>query len=1743
CLNYHESLRNRSSQLPGDSERMKVWLVICSILVAAVAQEPSLSCVYSSFGDSYRCELTINNPNGLNNFTEIDGIHLTGFTDEDVDTIYRRVGVSTNVPQIICDTFSNIRDFELFSIGITEVDDNAFRGCSRITTLYLSYNSITSISENAFATLRDVTYMNFAQNLLTTLPENVFANQQNLTFLHLSGNRITELPSDVFRPLENLLTLSLGYSNLTAINSEWFSNLHLLDLLDLSGNRIALSPTTFNGLEQLSQLYIGNNAISEIPVGTFAPLSNLRALDFYGNSLSHVREDSFSDLQRLTVLDLAYNQIREIDDNAFRGLEALSTLYLSSCGIQELNPNSFQGLQNLTYINLNFNAIEEILPGTFNSSQNLNYIGLWNNRLKTLRRNAFGSLIELRTLDLDGNIVNALDRAIIDDAVNLNILYFDGNLCANGFFGSFSILRAQHLPRLERCFENMRFIVDTTTENDGIYSMFEAPNTGIVVRVRSDSEVQIALVPFEVLWIPSIEIFLGSSSNTRSVIRINEETDVVTVPTPNIIQQNQWNDFRITWVNQNVLVFSANETYPFMSYTMQTFFPVNFYGLRAVLNSRLTQDPSVSCVYYNFDEVYGCQLTINNPNGFNNFTAVAGIHLEGFTGNDVNVLFLSSGNSPNIPEIICETFPNVIVFDFYNAGVTQIDDDTFRACSSITQLHLYYNRISSISSNAFASLRSLRFLDLGANSLSTIPENVFANQQNLTDLSFYFNAFQDLPSGVFRPLTSLEYLHLGYSNASSISGEWFTENPNLFYLYLAGNGLTLSPNMFAGMSQLGVLSLNDNAISEIPSGTFSGLPNLQALQLYRNNFSVLEADSFPDLQQILILDVGNNPIGEIRDNAFRGLDTLQTLYLSDCRLNVLDPGAFEGLGNVTYLDLNFNELEGILPETFVPILNLNYIGFWNNRLKTLRRNSFGSLEQLRTLDLDGNVINAIDRAIIDDAVNLNTLYFSRNLCASGFFGSFSNLRAQYLPIFERCFENMRYIVDTTTENDGIYSMFEAPNPGIVVRVRSDNEVQIVLAPFRLLWTPLIEIFLGSSNNTRSVIRINEETDVVTVPTRNIIQPNQWNDFRITWVNQNVLVFSGNETYPFMSYTMQTLFPVNFYGLRAVGNLCASGFFGSFSNLRAQYLPIFERCFENMRFIVANKMKWFIVICTFLAVTAAQNTSLSCSYYTYGETYGCEMTINNPNGLNNFTEIGGIHLEGFTANDVNVVYFVRGNTPNIPEIICETFPNVILFDMFGASITQVDDNSFSACSSIEQLYLYYNRISSISSNAFASLRTLRYLHLGENFLSTLPENVFANLQELTDLSLFFNNFQDLPVGVFRPLTNLQYLNIGYANLSSINGDWFTENTNLSYLNLAGSRLTLSPNMFAGMDQLIFLSLNDNGISEIPSGTFSQLTNLQNLQLYFNNFSILEEDSFPDLQQLVVLDIGNNPIGEIRANAFRGLGRLSTLYLSRCGINVLNPDAFEGLGSLTYLDLNFNEVEGILPGTFAPLTNLNYLGLWNNRVKTLRRNIFGSLEQLSTLDLDGNIVNAVDRAVIDDAVNLNTLYFSGNLCANGFFGSFSILRAQYLPIFERCFQNMRYIVDTTTENDGIYSMFEAPNPGIVVSVRSENEVQIVLSPFEVIWTPSIEVFLGSSSNTRSVIRINEETDVVTVPTPNIIQQNRWNDFRITWVNQNVLVFRGNETYPFMSYTMQTFFPVNFYGLRAVETSAIWSVQPVQ
>jgi len=232
-------------------------------------QNEVLRCAYSmNLLRGYRCDLTIINPNGLNNFTRIDGTHLFLRTDRDVRYVSSSSESQTlNIPSIICGQFLNTLTFELYGMGVQRIDEYSFSNCKNLTYLDLRDNKIQHIHENSFI-----------ENL-------------ELTFLLLWFNEITEIA-------ENSLT-----------------NQHKLEVLDFESNQISnISENTFKSLVSLRLLYLENNLIEELPKNTFSELTNLLTIGIDNNNLKIIHADSFGILPNLKAVNLFNNQIDAIDE-------------------------------------------------------------------------------------------------------------------------------------------------------------------------------------------------------------------------------------------------------------------------------------------------------------------------------------------------------------------------------------------------------------------------------------------------------------------------------------------------------------------------------------------------------------------------------------------------------------------------------------------------------------------------------------------------------------------------------------------------------------------------------------------------------------------------------------------------------------------------------------------------------------------------------------------------------------------------------------------------------------------------------------------------------------------------------------------------------------------------------------------------------------------------------------------------------------------------------------------------------------------------------------------------------------------------------------------------------------------------------------------------------------------------------------------------------------------------------------
>jgi len=200
------------------------------------------------------------------------------------------------------------------------------------------------------------------------------------------------------------------------------------------------------------------------------------------------------------------------------------------------------------------------------------------------------------------------------------------------------------------------------------------------------------------------------------------------------------------------------------------------------------------------------------------------------------------------------------------------------------------------------------------------------------------------------------------------------------------------------------------------------------------------------------------------------------------------------------------------------------------------------------------------------------------------------------------------------------------------------------------------------------------------------------------------------------------------------------------------------------------------------------------------------------------------------------------------------------------------------------------------------------------------------------------------------------------------------------------------------QFLTVDFSDNNITNIHTNTFyGNNTHVLHLIFTGNNMVVLENDSFSNLPNLESLDLSNNVLEVIGEDAFRGLSELKSLDLSYNSLRSLNPDIFNHIEGLESLLLEYNPINGLPDALFAGLTSLKTLDLTNLRLKTLHEDIFNDLniedlrlvhnqlEVLPTkalfklehclkkLDLSGNPIKVLPTYSLYSLTHLTTLKF--------------------------------------------------------------------------------------------------------------------------------------------------------------------------
>lgn len=268
--------------------RKSLALILLSCFVAGLNAQIlsyTMECVYDDSEilgtERYTCTLS-----GLDYdfahpfyFIRVEGQHATGRANEDVRNLRILNSTINRIPALIFTVFPNIEAVEVLNCGVMRFVPPDFYQAKALRELRVVDNDGLSLGNSAFFYLNILETLILDNNNLSAIGATPFTSLVSLQTLSLANNQIRTLTPRMMSPLRNLRTFDVSNNVVEEIDGRLFFNSPLVEIINLSGNRInAVGASIVNINENLQQIWFeGNNCIDQnFVIGTGVDLGTIR---------------------------------------------------------------------------------------------------------------------------------------------------------------------------------------------------------------------------------------------------------------------------------------------------------------------------------------------------------------------------------------------------------------------------------------------------------------------------------------------------------------------------------------------------------------------------------------------------------------------------------------------------------------------------------------------------------------------------------------------------------------------------------------------------------------------------------------------------------------------------------------------------------------------------------------------------------------------------------------------------------------------------------------------------------------------------------------------------------------------------------------------------------------------------------------------------------------------------------------------------------------------------------------------------------------------------------------------------------------------------------------------------------------------------------------------------------------------------------------------------------------------------
>ncbi|XP_030285575.1 toll-like receptor 13 [Sparus aurata] len=620
----------------------------------------------------------------------------------------------------------------------------------------------------------------------------------------------------------------------------------------------------------VTSLDLSTNQILKITNTDLRCLSKLMSVRVNFNSISHIDDGAFVDLVKLRTLSMSNNKLTNLTDNIFKGLFKLVTLTLSSNRISYISPVAFQSLVSIQSIELNNNRLHRITNITpILKLPTLHKLSIACNKFTSFRSDDLPlNVSNLRSLELDMNPVRkfSIRKDIFPYLQFLNLgssgREMEWDVANKTFLRSVSSLS---LRQADVSFQPYNVVLQTTEslkvlELKSMKTLIEKGLINIACQIPS-------------LRFLSV-IFSDIHAFNDTLLRSCSQVTDLTLSYNHLCKLSE-HSFR-SMTQLKLLALDGNDL---------SQVPLALRGLSTL---------EIVDLSFNFISDLDCH-------DFLNLTKLTKLTLK---HNRISKLqgcvfmYLTNLKVLNIEDNS--------VYNFYSAFKINL--------RKLESLNLHNHRLLNIMQGDFMGLSSIHVLDLESDTDAAVEDGAFEGLGNLQTLSVSLGSYR---TELFIGIPQLENLtlHLTYDlNQRSYQQKDdapFSNLPNLRKLVLKvydQRQEVLSPHLLKGLKSLEYFMAEKFFMSSLHSDTFKYTPKLKDLHIVDSHLSDLTPELFWPIPNLQTLDLSKNDFRSLDFLTRANLAALSWLKISENKLSTLKETVFQSLPALTYLNLTGNPL-------------------------------------------------------------------------------------------------------------------------------------------------------------------------------------------------------------------------------------------------------------------------------------------------------------------------------------------------------------------------------------------------------------------------------------------------------------------------------------------------------------------------------------------------------------------------------------------------------------------------------------------------------------------------------------------------------------------------------------------------------------------------------------------------------------------------------------------------------------------